>query len=512
MSLSKPETIHPLLSSGLLGVLSGLLLLVQRSESSLLGIEGYYGQMAREMLASGQWLVPMLLGSPVFAQPPLLLWLIELSYQVGGIHEGSVRATSWLAGLLTVQLTFWLGREWLTNRVAFWGALILCEMVLWFSGGRVAGPDMVFTSLMLVGLGCLVQAGKQGLRLVALGWGLTVGLGLLLKGVWVLVAVVAVLPYLWLHNRRHQLLQNPYLYLGLGLGLWMFGLWLWAAYQGYGPVVYEAWLMPTGGADPLYYFWTLPLYTFPWAFFALGGLIVLIQANPNRFLVLWSYPALIFLLLQIKGNKVPEDLLPLAPWVALLAAAYLDYLTQSDTLRRNMMSLRLISLGLGLVALGCLGVALILYVTPQRWLEAAPYWPLGLVLGGMWCLPLVVWVWQRWFWNWQSLWVATLLLGPLATLLAVILLTEVGNYNSAFKQFSKQWPEGITGPVDLVREGTEEFALAFYTPQPGWLLEPDQIQPGRWWLGPQTRQTLDQRGYRFQILGQAGDWTLAQSP
>lgn len=47
------------------------LLLLHAGRQSLIGTdEGYYAQMARGMIRSGQWLAPSFLGEPWFEKPP----------------------------------------------------------------------------------------------------------------------------------------------------------------------------------------------------------------------------------------------------------------------------------------------------------------------------------------------------------------------------------------------------------------------------------------------------------
>src|SRR3982751_5879440 len=43
--------------------------------------DGQYAGAAREMVETGQWLVPTKVGVPRLQKPPLLYWLIALSYK-----------------------------------------------------------------------------------------------------------------------------------------------------------------------------------------------------------------------------------------------------------------------------------------------------------------------------------------------------------------------------------------------------------------------------------------------
>src|SRR5262245_50873298 len=47
--------------------------------------EGRYAEIPREMLERGEWVVPYLQSEPYLDKPPLLYWLVMLSYQIFGV-------------------------------------------------------------------------------------------------------------------------------------------------------------------------------------------------------------------------------------------------------------------------------------------------------------------------------------------------------------------------------------------------------------------------------------------
>src|ERR1700739_887973 len=49
--------------------------------------EGRYAEMAREMLASGDWITPRLNGIKYFEKPPLQTWMNALSFAAFGLGE-----------------------------------------------------------------------------------------------------------------------------------------------------------------------------------------------------------------------------------------------------------------------------------------------------------------------------------------------------------------------------------------------------------------------------------------
>src|SRR5204862_7065639 len=80
--------------------------------------EGRYAQIPREMLARGEWVVPTLQGEPYLDKPPLMYWLVALSYGVFGAHDWSARLVPALAVHGCVLLTYLLGRRGLGERAA----------------------------------------------------------------------------------------------------------------------------------------------------------------------------------------------------------------------------------------------------------------------------------------------------------------------------------------------------------------------------------------------------------
>ncbi|MBU6296283.1 MAG: hypothetical protein KJS91_16500, partial [Planctomycetes bacterium] len=53
--------------------------------------EARYALIPLEMLESGNWLSPKLFGEPYLDKPPLLYWLVMLSYGLFGVSDGAAR-------------------------------------------------------------------------------------------------------------------------------------------------------------------------------------------------------------------------------------------------------------------------------------------------------------------------------------------------------------------------------------------------------------------------------------
>ena len=79
--------------------------------------EGWYAQVSREMVKSGDWLVPHLYGEVWLAKPPLLYWLVATSYRLFGIGEWQTRLVPALATAINVLLVAKLGAMMFNRRV-----------------------------------------------------------------------------------------------------------------------------------------------------------------------------------------------------------------------------------------------------------------------------------------------------------------------------------------------------------------------------------------------------------
>src|SRR5262245_47151672 len=103
--------------------------------------EGRYAEIPREMLARGEWVVPVLQGEPYLDKPPLFYWLVMASYQAFGVHEWSARLVPALAVHGCILLTYLLGRRLVGGRAAFWGALLLAVAPGFVGVGRLLVLD-----------------------------------------------------------------------------------------------------------------------------------------------------------------------------------------------------------------------------------------------------------------------------------------------------------------------------------------------------------------------------------
>lgn len=533
--------------------------------------EGYYAQQARWIWETGDWITPQWWGQPLFDRTIGVQWLIATSYALFGVSEFSARLPSLIACGFSVLLTFAIGRRLLGSGTAWLGAAILCVMPLWIEYGRLATQDMTLVCLELLGIWALLQV-ELGDR-ERWGWGIvagmTLGLGFLIKGFMIVLPVVALLPYLGMSQVRRRQLTNPGLYAGIILGAVPVGIWLILSWQQYGWLPVEqlfgklfvlgsrAWHR---GAGPLYYFWNLPLNTFPWALFTLIGSGILLgpagskylAARPGRDrkffstsdergqrLLLLGYPAILFLELTIFKTRTPYYALQLYPFMALLAAVALTWLTQqyrqqtSLTLFRGGSTRRAAwrslpacfsyafgGLGLLLVSAGVSVSLGIVQVAQVSQAEAQRYGVLALGLGLGWISLLGLWwIGNRTAGRLSRYWLGSWLLGPWLALMIAGLTGIFGDYSPDLKtvlqqpavaQVLRSHPVNFVIQDQLDGEAQKTWVLlSFYTPRLGEKLNQRSVLPptGYAWISPELTNNQTPPA---QVITTIQGWQLVQ--
>ena len=295
---------------------------------------------AREMVESGDWLVPHYEGKPFFDKPALSYWLMAAAMEGFGTTAGASRLVPVLASIGVVLASAWLGALLFDRRSALAGALVLATTLAFLSFARVAMSDMLLTLWTTLAVAGAVLAWRPG----SPGWavpllGAAAGLGFATKGPVALVVVgIAVLLLLWENRRRPvpcgwgalALAALSFAVLGLG--------WFVLVFRRLGaePLVYfffrenlERFASETYDVGRPFWFYP-PAYLaegLPWSPFLPIALWRLLpsragaSAPPARFLSLWV--ALVIVPLSLSRGKIDYYLLPVYPALSLVIGRYL---------------------------------------------------------------------------------------------------------------------------------------------------------------------------------------------
>ena len=526
----------------------GILLLLRSGQQSFMAHdEGIYAHQARLIASTGDWVI----SDFSYDRTIGIQCLMALSFSLFGVSEGSARLPSFLASVIAMLLTYQIGCRLLNQRLAWLGCLILGVTPLWILYGRLATQDATLVAVELLGIWAILQVEKQGDRQPywALLAGSTVGLGFLIKGFMIIPAVVAMLPYLiWQHRRYHHL-TNPWLYVGVVLGAVPVAAWLVASTMRFGAMpirnLFGKFFHLSGqtylGAGPFYYLWNIPANAFPWALFALIGIVLVLRHSLYKSLVstnqahllLVGYPVVLLLELNLFGTRTHYYPLQLLPFIALLTAVALNWLVSlfASTVKTWQWVPAALSVVFG--ALGSLmivvGAAVLAGFGKQSQLselgtEDVRYLALGVLVGGC------VWVTLPVFWLLRhrveqpllvaQRWLACWLIGPWFVLATLNLTGVWGDFSPGLKSFLQQ-PQVATVlqsqtidfllPTTRMNSGGRKthLLLKVYTPQRGQLLQQaSELRASTYaWVGPNV--VMDSAIQRSTIAEFKG-WQLMQ--
>jgi len=149
------------------------------------GDEARYALLARNMVETGDWLVPRIGREVHLEKSPLFIWSIAaLSLGHREVTELTAVLPAALSGIAGVGATLLLGRRMFDGRTGLLAALILATTWGYFWHARLALADMMVTFFIVVSLVAFWAGAADGAsrRLpMALFW-LCLGLGYSAKG------------------------------------------------------------------------------------------------------------------------------------------------------------------------------------------------------------------------------------------------------------------------------------------------------------------------------------------
>jgi 4-amino-4-deoxy-L-arabinose transferase-like glycosyltransferase len=155
-------------------------------------VDAVHGQMARNMITSGDWVIPHLDGVAYIEKAPLPYWLIAICYLIFGVHDWVARIPIALAAVLLCFTTAKYGAWAFGRRAGFYSGLVLATCVGLFLFTRILIPDVMLTlTICLCFMAFQRMMNEDGQERHTLRWstvlGASLGVGVLLKGLLALV-------------------------------------------------------------------------------------------------------------------------------------------------------------------------------------------------------------------------------------------------------------------------------------------------------------------------------------
>jgi 4-amino-4-deoxy-L-arabinose transferase-like glycosyltransferase len=313
--------------------------------------EPRFALIARDMLATGDWLIPRVAGDLYTQKPPFFFWLMAASMGATGSLRVGFLVPSLLAGVGTVLLVYDLLRRVRGREVALAGALMLLATVQFTWQARQAQIDATLcflTTLSLYGLlRHLLVAPAPGWFVA--GWA-AAGLGVITKGVGFLPLLVLIPAGVlaargWPRAGRMTptlLILGPVAMLA-AIAIWFVPMWLVTASDG-ALLEYRNELLfrqtvaryvhPWHHQEPVWYylvnviplFW-LPLITLvPWLWPRWRGAL---RDRDTLTAVLLAWVLLVIAFFSASSGKRGVYMLPAVPGLAIVAAPWLPELLRA---------------------------------------------------------------------------------------------------------------------------------------------------------------------------------------
>lgn len=310
--------------------------------------EGRYAEMAREMVASGDWITTRLNGIKYFEKPPLQTWMSALAFEAFGLGAWQARLWTGVSGLFGIVLVGLAGRSVFGPRVGLYAALVLASCLWWSVLGHVNTLDMGLSGMMTLSLCALLIAQRDDAKVrERRNWMLAcwagMALAVLSKGLIGLVLPGAVLVLYtlfcrdWAIWRRLHLAQGLLVFFALTVPWFLLVSLKNPEFPHFFFIHehFERFLTKTHHREgPWYYFVPLLLIgVLPWLGIlpqsianAFGrGSEEATQFKPKSLLLIWA--GFIFFFFSYSGSKLPSYILPIFPALALLIALYLERAT-----------------------------------------------------------------------------------------------------------------------------------------------------------------------------------------
>ena len=288
---------------------------------------------------SNTWLYPTINnGQPYWNKPPLVHWLIAISYNFFGVNEWSTRIAPALLSAFSVPLLYKIGREIFTTRLtAILSASAYLTLLPMARHGRVAMLDGAIACWFCLAIWCLLRGRNHQCWL--LGTGIGLGLVCLTKGIMMGVLLGAIILIFMILDCP-KLLVNPYLWTGLILGVVPAIAWYWLQYVHYGEEflgislgkqtfsrIWEPVSHVSG--PPWYYLLEIAKYSLPWLIFLPRGVSPAFQrlalknsrSSWGKLTLVWS--GIYLVAISVMVTKLPWYVIPIYPSLSLLIGASL---------------------------------------------------------------------------------------------------------------------------------------------------------------------------------------------
>lgn len=295
-----------------------------------------YAYISKEIIQTGEWFNLQIIGERYFQKPPLLFWLSAFSYKIFGVSNISFKLPVLLYSLLGFWAVYRLAKSMNDKKTALLSLLIISSSVITVLYNMDVHTDTILMTNVAFSLWFLYEYLKKEKVTYFVGASVFLGLSIMTKGPFgVIVPFFSVLGYLLSKRDFKKLFSYKWLimiaialtvslpaylpaFIENGFKGLFFFFWdnnfrrLVGDYKGVTP-------------DPTFYFHNLAYLIIPWLVVAVAGFTCQFTKlfkksfSPDDHFLFWGF-WVVFLLLSVSKNKLPNYLFPLIPLLSVQAA------------------------------------------------------------------------------------------------------------------------------------------------------------------------------------------------
>ncbi len=320
--------------------------------------EPRYAEAGREMLESGNWIVPYFNYSVRFDKPILFYWLEAISMKIFGVNEFSARFPSALCALLCISGLFIFLKTFYNTGFALIGTLLLMSCLEFVALARFSVTDMALASFIsssifsfFLGYHQIINSHRFfKLQITEFSFWYIIGfiflaLAVLTKGpVSVVIMGLIFLPFFWWIEKLDYFFKSYSFWIGFLLFLLLITPWYLMVHFATGGEFTKVFFgihnfsrftsVVSGHKGSVFYFVPVVLLGFlPWTFFLPQAIFTLIKKGLKSLLsstteqvpwfCLW-WVIVVFVFFSFSKTKLLTYILPLFPALSVIVSFWIN--------------------------------------------------------------------------------------------------------------------------------------------------------------------------------------------
>jgi len=309
-------------------------LLIYFGRRSLIAFdEGFYALQARWIVEKSNWIGPLWWDQVSSDRTIGIQFLLALSKKIFGDSMFAIYIPIVCAAILMLVCTYEIHKELLDDKYPIYSTFILSTTFLWINYSQMATQDIIFASLVTLGIMSSLKANRNNFKVNLLLSGLWIGLSVMMKTFLTAIPLLAISPFLI----RSKIIYRKYFWIGIILGFMPFLMWSYKyiliySFENYTGLFEKLIRLSKNNnftQPPYYYLWNFSINIFPWTLPAILGFFNTFKMSKTSRYFLLSYPLFIMVLLSIFSTKTPYYPIQILSLVSINAFIGINYLIEN---------------------------------------------------------------------------------------------------------------------------------------------------------------------------------------